>query len=436
MVSSPMSQDLVHDIKLSSVGPAYATGPDLVYEPENLDLAMKLHYLRGIYYFGRQAFEGLSVLAIKEPMFTWLNKYPVTSGRFRRSESGRAYIKCNDCGVRFVEAKCEKTLDEWLEMKDASLEKILVPNQFIGPELGFSPLLFIQLTKFKCGGMAMGLSWAHVLGDAFAAAEFINMLGRVVAGHDLGQPFELAQCLTKSTISDSPSRIEKDPIVAKRVDPVGDNWVTPTKSKLEPFTFDVTPTQLSHLQSKLGRKGAQFGPFEVISTIIWKCIAKVRGHGLEPNVVTICKKSEKENKVYGTLGNSQVMSVVKADFPIGDAELGVLASLLKNHVSDEKGSIDEAMERENGLPDYIIYGANLTFVNLEDAKFYDFEYRGQKPVRVSYIIDGVGDEGVVLVLPGPKEGGKSNGGRIVTTIFSEEEIVGLKLELKKEMLIA
>lgn len=140
-----MSQGLVHDIKLSSVGPAYATGPDLVYEPENLDLAMKLHYLRGIYYFGRQAFEGLSVLAIKEPMFTWLNKYPVTSGRFRRAESGRAYIKCNDCGVRFVEAKCEKTLDEWLEMKDASLEKILVPNQFIGPELGFSPLLFIQV---------------------------------------------------------------------------------------------------------------------------------------------------------------------------------------------------------------------------------------------------------------------------------------------------
>lgn len=282
----------------------------------------------------------------------------------------------------------------------------------------------------------MGLSWAHVLGDAFAAAEFINMLGRVVAGHVLGRPFELAQSLSKSTISDSPTKVEEDPVAVKRVDPIGDNWVTPTKFKLEPFTFDVSPTQLSHLQSKLGPNGAQFGPFEAITAITWKCIAKVRGQELEPYVVTICKKSEEENKTYGMLSNSQVVSVVKADFPIVDAELSVLASLLKSHASDERGNIDKAMERENGLPDYIIYGANLTFVDLEDAKFYDFEYRGQKPVRVSYRIDGVGDEGAVLVLPGQKEGSKSGGGRVIMTVLPEEEIVGLKSELKREGLIA
>ncbi|XP_047947611.1 protein ECERIFERUM 26-like [Salvia hispanica] len=145
MVSSPITEGLIYDKKLSSVGPAYATDPDLVHEPGNLDLAMKLHYLRGIYYFERQAFEGLRILAIKEPMFDWLNKYPVTSGRFRRAESGRAYIKCNDCGVRFLEAKCDKTLEEWFQIRDASLEKLLVSNQIIGPELGFSPLVLIQV---------------------------------------------------------------------------------------------------------------------------------------------------------------------------------------------------------------------------------------------------------------------------------------------------
>lgn len=143
-----MAQGLIYEMKLSSVGPAYATEPNLVHEPENLDLAMKLHYLRGVYYFRSQAFEGLSILVIKEPMFTWLNKYPVTSGRFRRAESGRAYIKCNDSGVRFAEAKCEKTLDEWLAMNDASLEKHLVSNKSIGPELGFSPLVFIQVSFY------------------------------------------------------------------------------------------------------------------------------------------------------------------------------------------------------------------------------------------------------------------------------------------------
>lgn len=282
----------------------------------------------------------------------------------------------------------------------------------------------------------MGLSWTHVLGDAFSAAEFINLLGRVVAGEDLGRPFVLAQTLTKSTISNCPSKVLKDPIAVKRVEPVGDNWTTPTKFKLEPFSFDVTPSQLTHLQSKFGPNGPTFAPFETISTIIWKCIAKVRGQELEPNVVTLCKKSEVENKVYGELGNSQVVSVVKADFPIVDAEPSVLASLLKNEAVDERQEIDEAMERENGLPDYVLYGANLTFVNLEDAKFYDFEYRGQKPVRVSYRVDEVGDLGAVLVLPGPHEGGTSGAGRVVMAILPEEEIIGLKSELKKEGLIA
>lgn len=144
------SDGLIYNVKLSSVGPGSVTGQDIVYEPSNVDLAMKLHYLRGVYYFESQAFEGLTVLNIKEPLFTLLNLYYMTCGRFRRAESGRPYIKCNDCGVRFVEAYCDKTLEEWLEMRDAALEKLLTPNQVIGPELFFSPALLIQVFPPSC----------------------------------------------------------------------------------------------------------------------------------------------------------------------------------------------------------------------------------------------------------------------------------------------
>lgn len=148
MVSSKEAGGLIYNIKLSSVGPGKCTGQDVVYEPNDMDLAMKLHYLRGIYYFPSQAFEGLTIRKIKEPLFTWLNYFPITCGRFRRSESGRPSIKCNDCGVRFVEAQCDKSLDEWLETKDAALEKLLVPDKIIGPELAFSPLVFLQVCSY------------------------------------------------------------------------------------------------------------------------------------------------------------------------------------------------------------------------------------------------------------------------------------------------
>ncbi|KAG8369612.1 hypothetical protein BUALT_Bualt14G0031800 [Buddleja alternifolia] len=435
MVSSPMAEGLVYNIKLSSVGPGNATGSDLIFEPSCMDLAMKLHYLRGIYYFGSPAFEGLTTLAIKEPIFLWLNQIPIICGRFRRNESGRAYIKCNDCGVRFIEAKCDKTLDEWLDMKDATLEKLFIPNQFIGPELGFSPLVFIQITKFKCGGTAMGLSWAHVLGDAFSVAECMNILGRVVAGHEPGRPINLAHAQTKSKDSNGLPKVVEDPISIKRVGPVGDNWVNVTKCKMEASSFNVTPSQLSLLQSKLSLNGTEFAPFETLSALIWQCIAKIRGVESEPKVVTICKRGA-PNKTHGILGNSQVVSVVKADFPIVEANLSKLAALVKHEALDEREKIEEAMEIDNALPDFIIYGANLTFVNLEEAKFYEFEYKGQKPVRVSFGIAGVGDEGAVLMLPGPKDGGKSGGGgRSVMAILPEKEIIELKIELEREGLM-
>lgn len=145
MVCSQEQSQLVYDIRLSSVGPGRVTGSDVVHEPSNMDLAMKLHYLRGVYFFRKEAVQGFNIYSLKEPMFTLFNYYYWTCGRFRRSDSGRPFIKCNDCGARIIEAKCDKTIDEWLDMNDASLNKLLVSNQIIGPELPFSPLVLLQV---------------------------------------------------------------------------------------------------------------------------------------------------------------------------------------------------------------------------------------------------------------------------------------------------
>lgn len=149
-------ENLVYGIKLSSVGPGRITGSDVVHDPSGMDLAMKLHYLRGVYFFSSQAAQGLTIVRMKEATFTWLNVHYRACGRFRRSESGRPYLKCNDCGVRFLEAKCDKTIEEWLEM-DLSHQKLLASNQVIGPELFFSPLVLFQV-KFYIHKRTLNLS--------------------------------------------------------------------------------------------------------------------------------------------------------------------------------------------------------------------------------------------------------------------------------------
>nr|GLL41393.1 protein ECERIFERUM 26-like [Ipomoea trifida] len=435
MVSSESAEGLIYNVKLSSVGPGSVTGQDVVYEPSNLDLAMKLHYLRGVYYFESPAFEGLSVIDIKEPLFTLFNVYYMTCGRFRRADSsGRPYIKCNDCGVRFVEAYCDKSLEEWVEMRDAALEKLLTPNQVIGPELFFSPALLIQYNKFKCGGVALGLTWAHVLGDVFSATEFMNMFGKVVAGTKPARPMNLAQTLTKATAHQELPKVLEDPLSIKKVGPVGDHWTVTNNCTMERFSFFVGPSQLGQMRSTIG----DYGPFELLSAIIWQGVARHR-NGPEPKVVTVCRKSPQAHIKAGNVGNSQAVSTVKlGGDSIGESNLAELARLLKHEGADERRKIDEAMEKERGDADVVFYGANLTFVDMEDADFYGFEWRGQKPVKVSYQIDGVGDDGCVLVLPAPRHVGEDGAaeGRLVTVILPENEVKELKSDLKKEWSIA
>ncbi|XP_057783664.1 protein ECERIFERUM 26-like [Salvia miltiorrhiza] len=419
-----MEEGLIHGVKLSSVGPANVTGPDAVTEPHNIDLAMKLHYLRGIYFFGSGlAFAGFTILSVKEPLFTWLDQFPVPCGRFRRRDSGRPYIKCNDCGARLIQANSHKTLHEWLHMNNHDYDTLLCANHFIGPELQFSPLVYLQITNFKCGGVAVGLSWAHVLGDAFSAAKFINMLGRAVSGFKPDRPINLPQTLNRPSNPRGLPKSGSDPLSVKRVDPVGDNWVHAAPCKMDTFSFDV---KISHLRSKLG---GDFPPFEALAAVIWQCVARVRA---EARVVNVFRRSE-ENSGNGTLGNTQIVSVAKADFAVAEANPSELVRLLRDEASDDRRMIDEVVERDGGLSDFIVYGANLSFVNLEEATFYDFECNGQKPVRVVYRVDGVGEKGAVLVLPGVVEGG---GGRLVTVMLPENEVAGVKSELKREGVMA
>ncbi|XP_050374369.1 protein ECERIFERUM 26-like [Argentina anserina] len=422
--------NLVYGFRLSSVGSGKITLPDTVHEPSGIDLAMKLHYLRGVYFFSSEtaAAAGLSTVVLKESIFQWLVAHWRVLGRFRRSESsGRPYIKCNDCGARFIEAQSDKTLEEWLAM-DWSLHKLLVSNQIIGPELFFSPPVLFQLTRLKCGGVSIGLSWSHVMGDAIAASEyFFNGLSRTMSGKE---PSSIPYSETpKPNIQNLK---QPSPLALKKVDSVGDHWITPNYHKMETFSFIITPTQLNSLEVKLlcqdTNPAEEIPTFELICGVIWQCVAKVRQGSSEPKLVTICRKGTK--RAAAVWGNNQIISTVEA-VDVANMDPKSLAAMLANlDVSYEQTHIGEVVESDNGASDYIVYGANLTFVNWEDADFYGFEPRGHKPVCVSYTIQGVGDAGAVLVLPRP------NGeGRLVNIILPEKEVLGLKAELRKNDLI-
>ncbi|KAG9440217.1 hypothetical protein H6P81_020382 [Aristolochia fimbriata] len=418
-----VSDNYVYGVRTSSVVPATVTGETAVHELTNLDWSMKLHYLRLVYYFEKDAVEGLDIPSIKKPMFLMLDTYCSASGRVRRLEGQRPFIKCNDAGVRIVEAKCSKSLEEWLEQVkgEHSLHRQLVSDQVIDPNSQFSPLVFVQYTYFKCGGMSIGLSWAHVLGDAFTAAMFINMWGQILAG----KPKIQAQYLPRTQIEKA-GKPSKKPLSTKQIH-VKDRWIVENESKMETLSFSITETQLRELQSKVSGK---FSAFEAISALFWRCLAHIRGEK-QPKMITICR-NDAGAKGEGMLSNKQIISTAEADFDIPGAQLSELAKLIAESIEDESKEIEAMVETENGLADVLVYGTNLTFVNLEDAEFYGLEIKGKKPVHVSFNLDGVGDEGAVFVHRLLENHDQEAGGRLVTVIMPENQVLQLRNELKEE----
>ncbi|RWW31887.1 hypothetical protein GW17_00003468 [Ensete ventricosum] len=339
---------VIYDHRISTVVPATVTGNAVLHELTTMDLIMKLHYQRAVYYFNQtEIIDAITIADLKNPMFLWLNIYYPMAGRIRRAESGRPLIKCNDCGLRIIEAKCTRTLGEWLDVESSSRWRLLVPDKVLGPDLQFSPMAYMQ------------------------------------------------------------------------VELIGDGWLAPNTRKMATNSFRITETKLKKMQPE---KLKQVPTFVIISALIWKCLAKIR-KSRESKMATICRylTLAKCSKI---LNNTLKTSTVRLDSSAANFGLLELATLICKQEADEWQSVEELVDIENGKPDFVLYGANLTFVDMEGINLYGLELKGQKPIQVDYSIDGVGDEGAVLVLQGPQRANatSSNQERIVMVILPEDEI--------------
>lgn len=270
----------------------------------------------------------------------------------------------------------------------------------------------------------MGMRWAHILGDAFSASECINMWGKMMANQTLPPQFVKTPPINHQSLHDSSSCRS-----LKLLESLGDNWLTPNNSKMQMHTFHLTEKKLSNLLSGEKKNKYKVEPFEVISAIVWKSMAKVRG----TKIVTVFKKrsfyhnSTLENEL--PCNGHQVIGIVEAQTMslITDADPLEIAKLIAERFMDETSVIEKRMEEGNGSLDFVVYGSNLTFVDLEEVNLYGLQLKGQGPIFANLSVGGVGDEGTVVVVPD-----SSGGGRAVNVILPEDQLQHLKNELRVE----
>ncbi|KAK1438764.1 hypothetical protein QVD17_04574 [Tagetes erecta] len=122
---------------------------------------------------------------MKETLGQALIDHPMLCGRLlqinNHTNNEFMEIVSNDSGVRFYEARvCSMSLREVVEMVDNELEAELVFWEDIDQQYPqFSPLCYVQVTNFKCGGYSIGFSCSLIVMDPFTFTSFLKQWANI-----------------------------------------------------------------------------------------------------------------------------------------------------------------------------------------------------------------------------------------------------------------
>ncbi|TXG51213.1 hypothetical protein EZV62_023737 [Acer yangbiense] len=119
---------------------------------------------------------------IKESLGRVLANQLILRGWLRGTSSediGELEIMSNDSGVRLIEAKTPITLSQFLDhqSKEASEEseaQLVFWNDVDDQNPQFSPLFYLQVTNFECGGYSIGISCNLLLADILFKENFFQ----------------------------------------------------------------------------------------------------------------------------------------------------------------------------------------------------------------------------------------------------------------------
>lgn len=102
--------------------------PGKYYHLSVLDRLMENNHLRIVYYYRSKggSKSGELTKKLRESMSEVLTCFPIVTGRLQKNPEGQWMIKCNDAGVRTVEARARGSVDDWLRNVNREKELKLV----------------------------------------------------------------------------------------------------------------------------------------------------------------------------------------------------------------------------------------------------------------------------------------------------------------------
>ncbi|KAJ6422843.1 hypothetical protein OIU84_027758 [Salix udensis] len=243
----------------------------------NLDLLQPRHHVPTVYlYRPNGSSDFFEVEVLKEALRKVLVPFYPVAGRLARDENGRIEINCNGEGVLFVVADTDSTTEELGEFMPSMKLRQLIPTVDTNLEdISRNPLLLLQVTSFKCGGVCLGVGLHHTLADGTGALHFINSWATLARGLSITIPPLLDRTILRGRVAPKSifHHVEYDPPPTMNTADLTEN---PKPQSLE--NLKITLEQINSLKAKASNVGSEtkFTTYEILTAHIWRSVSKAR----------------------------------------------------------------------------------------------------------------------------------------------------------------
>ncbi|CAM0870812.1 unnamed protein product [Alopecurus aequalis] len=260
--------------EIEMVEPASPT-PRELKRLSDLDDQQGLRFYRSVIYFYRAASTRADDPArvLRHGLATALVHYYPVAGRLREMPGRKLVVECTGEGVCFVEADADDVVLD--DFGDRLCPPVPCAGELLClPESGSAvvvnrPLLYVQVTRLRCGGFVFGIQMCHCLFDAPGVRQFLQAVGELAGGMQAPsvRPVWARELLDAR---DPPRAMYQHP--EYELAPDGANDKLRPGDKLVHRAFFFGPKEIYLLRAQLPpRMRSRCSRFVLLSAFMWRC---------------------------------------------------------------------------------------------------------------------------------------------------------------------
>ncbi|XP_048553031.1 benzyl alcohol O-benzoyltransferase-like [Triticum urartu] len=279
--------------------------------------------------------------------------YPI-AGRLRELPGRKLAVDCTGEGVWFVEADADVALDEF---GDTLCPPVPCAGQLLClPESNCAvvvdrPLLYVQVTRLRCGGFVFGIQVCHNLMDAPGVTQFLQAVGELAGGMEAPsvRPVWARELLDAR---DPPCPSYQHPEYELAADAANDRLRPGAELVHRAFLFG--PKELSSLRDQLPpRMRLRCSRFLLLSAFAWRCRTAALGYapGDEVRFMFVVNARGKRGRPLpeGFYGNALTFGVARTTAgelcsgPLGRAVELIVAAMARVAADNYAQSVADAL---------------------------------------------------------------------------------------------